>query len=463
MKKTLIAFALTTSLALMTLPLYALADEETPTEAEETIVTTATTSDGRSVPTRPKNVQAQGYFNQLRVGQQYATRQPQAQVWAGEELDTSDWRLYPCYLTPDNTEEMTYKENTLSNIAEYLNNEGIPLDSSEYAHCFTVDTSEVDTSTPGYYTAHIRTVPGEKAVFHDMTDPEYSYEITMLEYDIRVYVYVSPKPQPEIHLTLGQTAILDNAETIIYFGGNATADLTGARLTAEPEGIVEIGELALPPFWEYQALRANIKALKPGTVTITGVTDSGLITSCTLRVYDHASGFRGDEVQGYKIQKNIICNFYGTLDQTVEFTIADESIAKIEKIEEHDTYRTIRITPVDVGETTLTATTADGQTVSLAVKVLPGDPSATTAVGTSPQPSNTTTVTTSHKKGDLNGDGKVDILDVIRLNKSLLGVEQLTDEQSAAADVDGNGKVESNDSLMILKYALEMIDSFDVT
>ena len=52
-------------------------------------------------------------------------------------------------------------------------------------------------------------------------------------------------------------------------------------------------------------------------------------------------------------------------------------------------------------------------------------------------------------------------MDVIRLNKSLLGIEKLTNEQSAAADVDGSGKVDSNDSLLILKYALEMIDRFN--
>ena len=69
--------------------------------------------------------------------------------------------------------------------------------------------------------------------------------------------------------------------------------------------------------------------------------------------------------------------------------------------------------------------------------------------------------TSGERKGDVNGDGIVDIMDVIRLNKSLLGIEKLTDEQTALADTDGSGTVDSGDSLLILKYALEMIDSFE--
>ena len=59
--------------------------------------------------------------------------------------------------------------------------------------------------------------------------------------------------------------------------------------------------------------------------------------------------------------------------------------------------------------------------------------------------------------GDLNGDGAVDILDVIALNKHILGVGKLNAEQVSAADVDGDGNVTANDSLTLLKYALEMV------
>ena len=56
--------------------------------------------------------------------------------------------------------------------------------------------------------------------------------------------------------------------------------------------------------------------------------------------------------------------------------------------------------------------------------------------------------------GDLNGDGKTDIMDVIRLNKALLGVEKLTDAQNTAADLDNDGKMTSNDALALLKKIL---------
>lgn len=52
-------------------------------------------------------------------------------------------------------------------------------------------------------------------------------------------------------------------------------------------------------------------------------------------------------------------------------------------------------------------------------------------------------------------------MDVIRLNKFLLGADSLSEEQRAAADVDGNDELDATDSLLILKYTVELIDHFD--
>ena len=64
------------------------------------------------------------------------------------------------------------------------------------------------------------------------------------------------------------------------------------------------------------------------------------------------------------------------------------------------------------------------------------------------------------KKGDVNGDNTIDIMDVIRINKCILGIGDLSNEQSAAADVNDDEKLDSTDSLMILKEALEITKDY---
>lgn len=61
-------------------------------------------------------------------------------------------------------------------------------------------------------------------------------------------------------------------------------------------------------------------------------------------------------------------------------------------------------------------------------------------------------------KGDSNMDGSVDIMDVIAVNKFILGVKELDNDAQENADINGNGQVESEDSLAILKAALGIAD-----
>ncbi len=55
------------------------------------------------------------------------------------------------------------------------------------------------------------------------------------------------------------------------------------------------------------------------------------------------------------------------------------------------------------------------------------------------------------KSGDLNLNDKIDILDVITLNKAILGKENLNFAQFLAADVNKDSKIDAADSLMIMK------------
>lgn len=59
--------------------------------------------------------------------------------------------------------------------------------------------------------------------------------------------------------------------------------------------------------------------------------------------------------------------------------------------------------------------------------------------------------------GDVDNDGKVDLIDVITLNKNLLGVEQLSDKGRKNANVDLNGSIDSSDSLYILKSLVSLV------
>lgn len=65
--------------------------------------------------------------------------------------------------------------------------------------------------------------------------------------------------------------------------------------------------------------------------------------------------------------------------------------------------------------------------------------------------------------GDVDGSEAIDIIDVILINKYLLGSTSLTDLQKAAADVDKNGEIDPTDSLNILKYVVELITEFEAS
>ncbi len=64
--------------------------------------------------------------------------------------------------------------------------------------------------------------------------------------------------------------------------------------------------------------------------------------------------------------------------------------------------------------------------------------------------------------GDTNCDGEVDVLDIIVLNKNLLGGGSLTEQGKLNADVDGDGAAGANDSLNIMKYIVKLIDALPV-
>ncbi len=64
--------------------------------------------------------------------------------------------------------------------------------------------------------------------------------------------------------------------------------------------------------------------------------------------------------------------------------------------------------------------------------------------------------------GDVNGDGKVDAKDALVVLKFAVGKAQLTEEEQLTAEVDGKEGVNAKDALEILKYAVDKIDLFPI-
>lgn len=73
----------------------------------------------------------------------------------------------------------------------------------------------------------------------------------------------------------------------------------------------------------------------------------------------------------------------------------------------------------------------------------------TEAVEEKPEP-----ITLPGATGDVNGDGKVTVMDLLKVRKAILGMTQLTETEQKLADVNCNGKVDMIDLLRIQKNIL---------
>ena len=58
----------------------------------------------------------------------------------------------------------------------------------------------------------------------------------------------------------------------------------------------------------------------------------------------------------------------------------------------------------------------------------------------------------STMKGDMNGDGKITALDIIKLQRLIVGLDTLTNDILAVADVNGDGKVTALDIVKVQRH-----------
>ncbi|MBR7084105.1 MAG: dockerin type I repeat-containing protein [Oscillospiraceae bacterium] len=66
-------------------------------------------------------------------------------------------------------------------------------------------------------------------------------------------------------------------------------------------------------------------------------------------------------------------------------------------------------------------------------------------------------VSTATATGDADGSGELDILDIITVNKAILGKEILSEDKISYVDFNGNGIPDADDALTMLKMLVGLI------
>ncbi|MDE5884378.1 MAG: dockerin type I repeat-containing protein [Oscillospiraceae bacterium] len=67
--------------------------------------------------------------------------------------------------------------------------------------------------------------------------------------------------------------------------------------------------------------------------------------------------------------------------------------------------------------------------------------------------------TTENLPGDVDGNGTVDITDVIRMNRVYVGCQKFTPEQTKAGDVNHDGRIDLSDSMLVLRYIVGLVET----
>lgn len=107
----------------------------------------------------------------------------------------------------------------------------------------------------------------------------------------------------------------------------------------------------------------------------------------------------------------------------------------------------------------LTTSTTE-ETTTTTTESVTTDSDETTATTSGSETATTTKggdVTPASLYGDVNLDGRVDIIDAVMLNKAAANTVQLSEQQRSNADCDANQEVDSNDAVVLLKFLVSII------
>ena len=125
-----------------------------------------------------------------------------------------------------------------------------------------------------------------------------------------------------------------------------------------------------------------------------------------------------------------------------------------------DLVLTITVTGSTITTTETTTEPTETTTTTTTTETTSTETEATTASETTTVSETTTTTTdadTDINYGDVNLDGKVDLMDVIMMNKYLAGQITLSEQAVKNADVNTDGSLGDSDSTTLMQFVLMMI------
>ena len=235
-----------------------------------------------------------------------------------------------------------------------------------------------------------------------------------------------------------------NRETTFQFVDGAGAYWESIQKVTANEGWTEVKI----PFSDFHVQQWGIAAETP---TLSGVKEFSLYTGQngnpgTGVWYFDDIGLYSDKTPVVTTETTV------TTSETTETTTTSASETSESSAESTDT--TASETSSETTVTTASETTA----------------SATETVSSAETSSETTSVTASETTtsseeagavlyGDVNLDGKVDIVDAVLLNKAAAGVVELNATAKMNADCDADGTMSSNDALALLRFLVHIINS----
>ena len=229
------------------------------------------------------------------------------------------------------------------------------------------------------------------------------------------------------------------SHTVVALNKGETCTLTAQNVTDDGLWFSDNEEVA-------SVKDGVITALSPGSCVISVFyTQANTLLSCEVNVRNDYWYSMADEAD--------VTIFSADQIVTLEYPDAVGSVQWITTDPSVVTVNDGKLTALSNGTAQIIAS-SNGKALLKNVTVAFGEGSTDTSETDEPAP--------AQQSGDLNGDASIDIVDVISVNKYLLGSYHLSEAQKECADVYHDGIIDTTDGLTLLKHVVEIIPTLPV-